>query len=235
MTKTFILVFLFFSTSLYAKSLTGFCFDSNVSLRAVKSHLRPILARKDKVFERQSINCLEISLDAARRDLFETWIYKRYKPIRIYTSNGVLEKNQAMGQMPMCRMMVEKTSRSNSTVDEVSAGSKNRLKRTQNTSSGVSRSSLVLTSGVAGRLRMNDQEISVTCHAFGSSYRVELALESGNSALSTSVNTSKGSRINIGQMVEDLNNRSKNLDINKGIGFQKGKGSSVSDYFLIIQ
>jgi len=235
MTKVLLLVSLFFSFSISAKSLTGFCFEKNVSLRTVKSYLQPILAKSDKVFERQSMNCIEVALDASRKDLFETWIYRRFKPSRIYTSNGVVEKKQAMGQMPMCRMMVEKTNRSDSTIDEVSAGSKNRLKRTQNTSTGVSRSSLVLTSGIAGRISMNDQQVLVTCHVFGSSYRVELALESGNSALSTSVNTSKGSRINIGQMVEDLNNRSRNIDINKGIGYQKGKGSSISDYFLIIQ
>ena len=82
---------------------------------------------------------------------------------------------------------------------------------------------------------MDDQEVFVTCHVFGTNYRVELSLDSSNSSLSTSVNTTKGSRLNIGQMVEDLNNRSRNIDIKKGVNYQKQKGRAVSDYFLIIQ
>lgn len=232
----FLLIFLsILSFSAEARSLTGYCFESNVSLKAVKRHVAPILARKDKVFERPSMNCIEVTISNSRKDLFETWIYKKYKPLRIYTTDGTVEKNQAMGQMPMCRMTVEKVSKGNSTIDEASVGSKNRLKRTENKSQGVSRSSLVLTSGVAGRIRMNNQEVFVTCHVFGSRYRVELSLDTQNSGLSTSVNASKGSRINIGEIVENLNDRSRKIDINKGVGYQKGKGQTASTYFLIIQ
>lgn len=230
-----LLLIIFFSFTAKAQSLKGYCFENNVSLRAVKSHLSPILSRNDKIYERPSMNCIEVTVSDVREELFETWIYKKYKPIRIYRTDGVVEKNQAMGQMPMCRMTVERVSKSDATNDEASVGSKNRLKRTRSKSGGVSRSSLLLTSGVQGRLRMDDQEIFVTCHVLGSTHRIELSLESGASALSTSVNTSKGMKINIGQMVQDLNNRSRSLDINKGAGIVREKGSTVSDFYLIIQ
>jgi hypothetical protein len=235
--KNNLLFFLLFcaSTTLEAKSLKGYCFESNVSLKAVRSHLSAILSPRDEVFERPSMNCIEVTISSTREELFETWIYKRFKPIRIYRTDGVVENNQTMGQMPMCRMTVERVSRSDSSIDDVSVGSHNKLKNTRSKSNGVSQSSLLLTSGVRGRLRMDDQEVFVTCHVFGTNYRVELSLDSSNSSLSTSVNTTKGSRLNIGQMVEDLNNRSRNIDIKKGVNYQKQKGRAVSDYFLIIQ
>lgn len=232
----FALISFLLTFNLHAKRpLTGFCFESNVSLSRVKSYLSPLLTSKDKVYKRESMNCLEISLSSGRRDLFETFLYRRYKPSRIYQTDGVVEKNQAMGKLPHCRIEIEKIGNSNSTNDELSVGSKNRLKRTQKRGQRTSKSSLLLTSGVKGTLQVNDQSVYVTCHVFGSQYRIELALSSDSSSLSTFVNTSKGNRVNIGEMVDDLNNRSKNLDINKGASFTKEKGKSTSTYYLTIR
>lgn len=228
----FILAFVFEARA--TQSITGFCFNKKVSLAQVKSYLSPILMSKDKVYVRESGNCLEIPLSENRKNLFETYLGKRYDTTRVYRTDGLIEKNQAISDMPQCRLQVEKITKSNLLEDEFSVGSKNRFKRTESKGHQKTTSSLLLTSGVKGSLAVNDQSIEISCHVYNERYRIEVALTSDAGGISTSVNTRKGGRLNLGQLVEELKNRSKNLDINKGLSYGKKKGKSVSDYFLII-
>ena len=46
------------------EGLTGFCFEEAVSLATIKGYLQPILLAKDKIYPRDSVNCVEINLSA---------------------------------------------------------------------------------------------------------------------------------------------------------------------------
>lgn len=217
--------------------LIGFCFNANVNLSSVKSYLGPILARGDRVYSRGIMNCVEIPKAESRFALFEKWLNRRYRIKSSYVGSGKSYQQTATNHVKAnCKILIRKETKGQSTSNDISIQKNGRLSQTVTNSSGGVSSRLLLGTGKKGHIRVNSQRVGLVCTKKGAdNYEIDVSLEARSGSVSTSVQVSRGNRINIGQVVEDLNNRSRNLDINRGANFKNTKGQTTHNYYLSIE
>ncbi|MDC1174065.1 hypothetical protein OAT67_01615 [Bacteriovoracaceae bacterium] len=227
-----------FLVSAHANNLIGFCFENNVSLTSVKSHLIPILAKKDKVFTRESLHCVEANIESSRKELFEKWISRRFKIIRTYDSSSganSIVRNKLVPQN--CYFKMRRVSLLNKEQDNLKLGNNTNISKTIEKSGSQRVSRLVLTEGLRGHIMVNNNKVELVCSKSGkSNYLLDVYTQStdGND-ISTKVIISKGKELNIGEVVQDLKNSSTSLDIASGLENQKTKGAESYQYFISVQ
>lgn len=222
--KGILLYFIIFS----AGATESFCFQRNINLEAVKRHVLTITSPQDRVYIQEKDHCLEIDTSPTKRELLQKWIGKKYQTINIPSS---LSPSQDLGKP--CLLAVEKTMKEDSKTKEFSVGQRNAFQETIVKGSGTSTSSLVLGKGSQGFIQVNDQRVELTCVGAGSNaYQVKVSLASLNQALATQVRVLKGQKMNLGQVVEDLNKEAVSKGIPLGYRKKKRQGQATFEYFL---
>lgn len=228
-------IFLLISSAFISQAYSStYCFEQGTSLSDVKRHLSIVLTGSDKVAERGRFLCLDILVSETRKALVLKWLKKKYRvvmPSMNQTStrpSNIVTKN--------CRLQVEKVFKGKTENIEASLGLKSNIKNTKTKSGGVSRSSLLLGEGFSGRISVNSTQAFVTCKSVSSSsYSVQVSLNEENSDISTGLYIQRGQKVNIGQVVDNLNNKGKTLDASSGVKLNKSEESLTYDYFLIAQ
>jgi len=232
------LISLFWGQVIYANPLQVICFSSEVNLKAAKSHSLTILAKRDKVFIRESNHCLEFKVSPSRVELLTKWIERRFKILNHYregsgsTSNVKIGLNQLNG-FETCNLSIVEEKQASENVKEFSMGENSKLSETVTKSTGGRKSSLLLGVGSQGSITVNDTRVELTCLKAGARYNVRVNLAGLNSAIATQVQVMKGARVNLGSVVEDLNSRTRETGLNKGLKLQKKKGVVKKSYFLM--
>lgn len=210
-----------------------YCFERGTSLSAVKSHLSIVLTANDRVISRGNSQCLDIEVSDSRSDLVLKWLKKKYRVVMPSASFNNLARNVVTRN---CRLQIEKITRGKSNETQASIGKRNNITNTTSSSQGVSRSSMLLGEGYSGTLSINSSLTFITCrNAAPGSYSIQVSLNEQNSSLSTGLVVQKGQKINIGQVVENLNSKSKTLNLSSGVQVNSRKGEILYDYFLIAQ
>lgn len=176
-----------------------------------------------------------------RRELLDKWLRKKYKPVGSYNeekrpAGDSINKRQNLRASGNCRLKVEKKTSTNSETNSFKLGKKNRYKTTQILSSGTKTSSLLLGVGFSGFISVYDEKVEVFCQNAGlSNYRISLNIEGLNNSLATNLVIQKGQKINIGNIVNDLKNKKKDLGIPAGVNIKKTVGNESIEYFLTAQ
>lgn len=233
---------IFYVLKLEANTLTGFCFPSNVSLNSVKSHVNVILAPQDKVFTRESMNCIELSISQNRIPLFRNWLKKRFQISDEYSvhQNGDQQIQTVSSQnIPSkhCKMEMVRTLNSNLNTTNLGLKKKGTLSNTQTSATGETKSNLMLLSGKKGSVRVNDNSVDITCH-YKSAHRylLDISVNGLDSSLITSVEIVAGQKLNLGDIVKDINRKSRKINSDGlGIEVEKSKGSTTYSYFITIK
>jgi len=217
------------------EGLTGFCFEEAVSLATIKGYLQPILLAKDKIYPRDSVNCVEINLSASRKNLFETYLARRYKIVRVY-SEAESSDSESVSAAPVgrnCSLTLTKQEWQDSTTDSAFLGNKNGLKREQKKHQSSSKSQLLIGLGMSGSISMDEQEVFLGCLGdVGGSYNVKVSIVSPKSGIATQVYIRKGSSTDIGSVVDDLNDKVRTLSVDKGLEYSKTSGKKSGRFFL---
>lgn len=225
------------SSATIADDLYGFCFDSHISLSQVKSYLRTIALPKDRIYLRESLHCIEVELSAARKTLFETYLWKKYRIVRQYSGVGSTPTQQER-VMKHCRIKIIKTGKSKSKTNLYKIGENSTIRQTDKKGESKSVSQLVLGEGLPGELKVDEEDLKVICRSRGKDYyALEIYLKSKikNSQISTAINARRGQKINLGNVVDQLKDKERTLSINEGIHYQKKRGTSNVNYDLIIE
>ena len=101
--------------------------------------------------------------------------------------------------------------------------------------SSKSTSQLLLGAGRPGYLDVNGERVELKCSPRGRVVQLEVSLfSSGGNSLMTSIALTKGNRMNIGSVVEELKNKKRGLDINSGANIGRQNSSGQFDYYLVI-
>jgi hypothetical protein len=234
------LVFFFFIFIIFDShaAMTGFCFDRSISLAAVKSYLSPILKPGEKVYPRASMNCIELDLSSARKGLFEKWINRRYRIEKLYSGNQVqdftVENNERLRH---CRAQLRRVLKGKGSRDNIDIKKGGTAKRTEYRTEGTRSSNLLLGVGRKGHIEVNGNRVGLICFPRGvGRYEIDVSvIESNGNSLSTSIQVSSGSSVNIGEVVENIKRKGRNIDIRQGVGFNRTKEENRYDYFLVVQ
>ncbi|MBI2519351.1 MAG: hypothetical protein HYV97_02995 [Bdellovibrio sp.] len=216
------------------KSIYGYCFTDAVSLSELRRYLQPISLPSDQLDMMGP--CLEALLSDARSTLYESYLQKRYRLNRTYKGNQMAPNTELVGTTEgNCRLeLLKKRSKIRKT-DEFSLGKKGKIKRSEEDLSGDLRSQLLLRKGYPGSLKLDQEEVFVTCQGgHNDNYILTVTLKSPDSGISTALNLSKGQLINIGSVVKDLSGKNRTLSINSGIDYSKTTGHDDYEYFLSI-
>lgn len=235
--KRFFAIFLltsFLNHPLYA-ALYGYCFSRGTSLSSAQAYLDSVKAPRDRTYLRESVSCLEVKGSPARFDLYYKFLSKKFRVLRTYKDQDTGSARSSDLSTGMCRIFVTKIGKKDSKTDKVLIGNRGKVKREEFSGNSKSVSNLILSYGKRGSLSVNSQRIGVTCKKSGSGYQLSFDLESANSAISSNAFISSGQDLNIGGIVNDLNNKRRALSLEKGVEYEKQKGSEKFDYFLKIK
>ncbi|MEK6625623.1 MAG: hypothetical protein AABY86_11680, partial [Bdellovibrionota bacterium] len=193
---TFFIFGLTLNCSAQEKSIYGYCFSDAVSLSELRQYLHPIALPGDQLDMMGP--CLEALLSDARSSLYESYLQKRYRLNRTYRGNQATTNTELTGTSEgNCRLeLLKKRIRTRKT-DEFSLGQKGKLRRTEEDLSGDTRSQLLLRKGFPGSLRLDLEEVFLTCQGGNNgNYILTVTLNSPDSGISTSLNITKGQSIN---------------------------------------
>lgn len=238
-----IIIFLFLPFSIFGaeKEVFGFCFNRSVSLNQVRAHIDIILAPGDKVYKRESVNCLELLITARRQKLFRNWLTKKY-PI-----SDEYAVSQRGGSVPAistskvsnqhCKFEFLRTMKDKLDTTKVEVGSRSGIRKTENRGSGELVSNLMLLEGRKGSIDIGDQEVYLTCNRSGSRYILDVNIKGLDSSLMTSVEVFTGQKLNIGDIVEKINRKNREINSKGFVGgsLEKSKGQTTYNYFITLK
>jgi hypothetical protein len=213
--------------------VVGFCFRPSVSLDRVVFGLKDFLVAKDRVHKRPSQNCIDVETTKIREDLINKVVRSKFSVVQSFSSgrgNNVVKEN--------CKIDVVSTGRSNTNTFSVNAGRKTNVQKSETQAQGKSTSKLLLGAGRSGRISIDGEVVSIKCLPLGGDrFEIEVFIQSKfkNSQISTSVSVVRNQPLDLGQLVEELNQKDRNLSINSGIQYKKSKGTSTKDYQLILR
>ncbi|MCK5074401.1 MAG: hypothetical protein KAQ98_13305 [Bacteriovoracaceae bacterium] len=232
------------STCVSADELYGFCFGDNVSLQSVRLSMDPILLSRDKIFFRKSMNCIEVKLSKARKDLFEKYISKKFTISKIYSETA--REEIFTETIKNCRILIIKKKKVSSKEFKAGVGKRTRLSQKEIKRNEVGRTELLLGEGLIGKIEVGGDFVEVECKSRANdNYVVQVHMKkenksndsssSSSGSLSTTIQIKRGEKINIGSIVENLKNRDRKISVDEGVNYSRIKGETTYDYELVIQ
>ncbi len=206
-----------------------YCFKGE-NLKEVSSYLTPILKDTDSVSAIETTNCLEVHLSSVRIPLFDSWLSRRYK---FKNDFRPVETNSKTTSSKECRLELVKKNKSESQTSSGNLNKNSNARIHKSSTVSSSRSRFLMTAGEPFSFQVNNQNTFITCHKKSTTnYQIRISLSDVKGAIATSLSLTNGGEVNIGNIVEDLNSKSKSADLKNGLGYQKTNSKSKSDYIL---
>lgn len=232
----------------YAQSIIRFCFKSEGLRRAAMSELPTFLLKGEEILNTSVNYCNDIISTKKRVDFLSQFIGTRY--------GGFTEVVNKEGKT--CRLVIHKVGTENKKTRKFKFNKKPGAREETSTKTINERSSLVLTSGKKGSLTFDQQKLEVKCVLIGqSNYDLEFSMTyipkttsaltsngelvkvsdgkpSNTTEITTSVQLTKGQKLDIGGVVKDLNDKSRTLSLT-GIDYSKTTGQAQTKIYLSIE
>lgn len=82
---------------------------------------------------------------------------------------------------------------------------------------------------------MNDTSVDIKCEKRGSSFEIEVRIDSEKGFLSTSSQVRVGEILDLGAIVKEINERDKSISLDKGLSKSKTIGTERKTYQLIVR
>ena len=135
-----------------------------------------------------------------------------------------------------CNIAVIKTINEKYKKLDFKIGKNSKFREHQSSRTGHSTSTLLLGSGKTGTISVNNERINIKCtYINSSSYSLEISIEGETGGLSTNINIFRNQKTNIGEIVQDLKEKSKLKDIKSGYGKTKSKRRNYYQYWVTIR
>lgn len=214
----------FLSLNLYSQSFQSYCFPKSVNLNEASNFVKAILTSEDEMRKNSQLNCLEIKIEETRVDLVRKFLSSRYQT---HTNFEV--------QPSLCDMEITEVTKSDKDTNTISIGKKNNIIQANDNNSGTSVSILKTLEGKWSSIEMNDSTTEIKCDKRGHNFEVEIRIGSENSFLSTSRFVRSNEKIDLGEIVQTLNDKNKTISSEKGIEYTKNEGNKTKKYYLVIR
>ena len=230
-----ILLIVLFIPSLSWAAVYGYCFSRSTSLDSAINHLENIRSPRDRFHKRTSLNCLEVSGSLKMFDLYRKYLSSNYKVLRSYKGANAEIPLGRIAARGMCKIKITKTLKMIASKDEVKAGRTNSLARSETSKQVNSISNMVLSYGKKASLRVNEDSIGITCDKSGNGFQLGFKVEGKDSHLSSNAWVAANGKLDLGKIVNDLNEKNRSVSINDGMSYQKDKSNTTYNYSLEIK
>lgn len=208
--------------------MRSFCFERSVSLSEAKSYVKGILNNQDQVGLRESMHCLEIPLEEARVNLVHTYLNRRYQHVSLVGEQAPVSRVE-------CQMEITESENRNEITNEAGLGKRTVLKRGNLQESSGTVSSMRLGEGRWGSLEINGTQVDLRCLKRGARWDIEVRMVSPKGFISTALEVAVGQEIDLGQTVQDLNNKNREISTQTGVVQKTTTGSRTRRYTLVIR
>ena len=201
-------VFLLFLSTALGQSpsdLNSYCFKNNVNLYDVHQSLKILLLPKDIVEYRKEDGCLDIITSSNRGNLFEKFLSKRYDLRQVSLADEGEE----------CRLDLKTTKKTKIDTSLFKIGEKNSIKNSEENNQSVSTMEILLGPGKPAEIKIGNEELKVACYvsAGTNAHLIFSLMEKNYAHLNSEIDIKKGEWINIGSVLNDLNNKIKTLGL----------------------
>lgn len=237
-TKKAILIYLlissiatiFFSYNIFAsEDVATFCFEANINLSKVENDISFLLADKDKVQWRSDDHCIDVVTSETKAKLIEKYLNKNYKLKNFENARQTEEK-------ATCQLKMIETKKKKINTVNLNVGNKNNAKKIENDSVEKVESQILLSSGKAGALMVENKTLDVLCiKKNNENFLLKFYYSDKNkSAINSEVELNAGEKLNVGKIKKELDNKLQTLGIpqttvTNEVGFEN------AEYELIVQ
>jgi hypothetical protein len=236
--KILLISLLFFPALQAADSMRGFCFRPGTDLQQVNRSMKPYLKSGERPDLRFSTNCVEMKMSQGRFDLFQTVLGRRFVITNTYKGAGAgVTSNPRLNRPAQnCRVTVTRSGSGTRGTDDWNVKKGGAFRTSNSKSSGNSITNLTLMEGKPGRIQVSGESVELICHKRGSSWEMSVAVaKSGGGNLLTTVMVGRGEQVNLGDIVQNLRDQHRSIDINSGVGYRKGRRKENHRYFLRVE
>ncbi len=206
--------------------LRQYCFKRNVSLERVKIYLNQIKLEKDLITLNRARHCVEIGVGEDRVELFQKYLSMNYQ-FEVMGNSAVRKRE--------CLFEIETLRESEKNTKSIKFGSKIHIGEKQKSNEGKSVSMIRVMEQKLAQLFVNDTLITISCQIRGKFTEVDINLGNKRTNLITTIQVSKGQRVDLGSIVQDLSSKDSGVSLSKGINYSKSSGSKKSSVFLILK
>ncbi|MBT5093929.1 MAG: hypothetical protein HOM21_06795 [Halobacteriovoraceae bacterium] len=235
----YLIICTFSSLTYSSDELRGFCFKAGVSLDKAKATIRPLLLKKDRVYKREALNCLEVKLSPMRKDLIERYLRQRVTLTRVYdgATGGSIASNNKPAVTRNCLIEIARHGDSSLKQSQAKLAHKSFMRHDESKKSGVLRTQMLLGAGMPGHLDVEGERVELLCSPRGTrNFQITVSIKSpaNGQSISSSVGAGLGNPINIGNMVQNLKDQSHSLGLPAGAEIKRVKSALNFSYFLTV-
>ncbi len=222
--KFLIISIIILPLNLWSQSFQSYCFPKSVNLNQAEKFAKDVLTSTDKIIKNKVLNCLEIQVDESRVELVEKYLSSRYQ---VHTN---FKKNPSS-----CDMEIIEISKIEKQRDTIDIGRKSNISRTNDFGDNKTVSVIKTLEGKWSTIQMNDTSVDIKCEKRGSSFEIEVRIDSEKGFLSTSSQVRVGEILDLGAIVKEINERDKSISLDKGLSKSKTIGTERKTYQLIVR
>jgi len=250
--ETMLILLLFFSLSAFSEDTESekYCFANVAQRIQAKQKISAILVPSDVVTDDE--NCLVIQMRPHRRELIQRFVLASYPSSRISFSSADVRRDP-------CRLKVEKEKSQNENNSTIQLSNTPSINHTHSTA--VGNETIEIETIKDFELSVDQSEIKGTCrYITPNRYEISLSVlkkakpliptelppgtivvvnhplpDQDTSTLHTQIQLSRGERINIGNVIKQLNNKDSDVNINPSLKLEENDKKAAEKVFLSIQ
>lgn len=204
------------------------CFKSSVDLEVIKKQFDELILKDEKIIISKRSHCLMLDMTDARKKIFEEMMSKKYE----LKSRSDVE-SLSSGRMCSLKLMAVTKKKVKSHRSQVSK----RINLSASNSEDQSRrvTSLVAMENYPASFSYNMQKLNYKCRLTSSGATLTISIDhSFNGQLSSTISIKKGQWAFIGDIVENLNKKNKEISTKSGFIYTGQKGREDKKFYISI-
>lgn len=196
------------------------CFNEKKLASSAYKEISFIQNKSDKI--KTVGKCIDFYIDQTREGLYQKFLQVKFMGQYNLSSS---ETSQDERQCKLEIIETQKLLRNNLIIET----SKNHLLSQSNRNKNlISTMNMYISHNMSGSMIIDNESIKIHCRVVKNGYNLKISANSDNFTLETSRYISKGSIIDLGDFIQDLDNKNKELSLSKGIKLNDSIGSKYS-------
>lgn len=174
--------------------------------------------------------CVRIETSSMRINLYQKYLKKSYPVsfVDIIPDNAATRRD--------CHLSFKKVFQASTNQDQIELNNSNSNLSTKNSNeSNTSISQMVLTEGLEGEIRYDEDDYIITCFQRGDGFEIRLRNLSPNMGIITSRTLKSGQEIELGEFIQQNAKQNTTVSVQQGLQGQKTKESKSYKLFLSVK